>query len=208
MKKLQMGDKIDIFYSIDKTKILDHASITYLDKDMLYTCGHCFPKNAKTNYGKLIYSSGFDTNSEKEEIAIIKIRKDKLPYFKNINIKNDYYHENNINTILINNREAYQGKIIMKVENNLKPGWQNINEKISLNHQITKLEPPYYLILAKNLIKNKGLSGAPWLVYQDNRIKLLGSHIGRTNGQDYLGNNLEIIYVKPIDNIAIKKKLK
>lgn len=200
MKKIQIGDKIDIFYYIDNTKILDQASITYLDKDTIYTCGHCFPKNAKTNYGKLVYSSGFDTKSEKEEIAIIKIKKDKLPYFKHLNISNDYYHDNNINTILINNRKAYKGKILMKVENKLKSGWQNINKKISLNNQITKLEPPYYLVQANNLIKNQGLSGSPWLVYQDNTIKLLGGHIGRTEGQDNLGNNLEIIYVKPVNN--------
>tara|TARA_Y100000589_G_C27014431_1_gene572189 strand:- start:108 stop:728 length:621 start_codon:yes stop_codon:yes gene_type:complete len=200
MKKLQIGDKIDIFYYINNTKILDKASITYFDRDTIYTCGHCFPKNAKTNYGELIYSSGFDTNSEKEEIAIIKIKKDKLPCFKNINVKNDYRYEDNINTILINNRKAYKGKILTKVENKLKPGWQNINKNISLNNQITKLEPPYYLVLANNLIKNQGLSGTPWLVHQDNSIKLLGGHIGRTNGLDNFGNNIEIVYVKPVSN--------
>ena len=51
--------------------------------------------------------------------------------------------------------------------------------------------------------KNKGLSGSPWLVSQNNDIKLLGSHIGRTVGKDNMNNIIEIVYVKSL-NISNK----
>lgn len=60
---------------------------------------------------------------------------------------------------------------------------------------------PYYLVVVDNLVKNKGLSGSPWLVSQDNDIKLLGSHIGRTNGEDNMNNIIEIVYVKSLNKL-------
>ena len=32
--KIQIGD----------TKLTDKATITFIENDMIYTCGHCFPK--------------------------------------------------------------------------------------------------------------------------------------------------------------------
>ena len=165
MKKLQMGDKINIKYVIDGVTINDTATITFLNNNFLFTCGHCFPKNAKTNLGKLIYSSGFDNPTEKKEIAIIKIHDSKLPLFKRINVTNNYKYYSNLNTIMVNNRIKYNGFIISKITKNLNKGWQNINKKYKINHQITKLEPPYFLV-GIEVVKNEGLSGSPWIVLQ------------------------------------------
>ena len=201
--KIQIGDNIDIFYYIGNTKLTDKATITFIENDMIYTCGHCFPKNASTEYGTLIYSSGFDLPSEKEEMAIIKINKNKIPLFRYLNILNNFKYTENITTIMLNNRQTYQGFIISKIINKLKKGWQKINNNYSINHQITKLAEPYYLVVVNNLVKNKGLSGSPWLVSQNNNIKLLGSHIGRTDGKDNMNNIIEIVYVKSL-NISNK----
>ena len=76
-KKLQIGDKIKIYYFIDNTRIEDYATITFIDNNIIYTCGHCFPKSSNTDFGKLIYSSGFDTPNEGDELAMIKIDADK-----------------------------------------------------------------------------------------------------------------------------------
>ena len=37
---------------------------------------------------------------------------------------------------------------------------------------ISKLNEPYYLVIVDNLVKNSGLSGSPWLVLQNDNIKL------------------------------------
>lgn len=199
--KIQIGDNIDIFYYIGDTKLTDKATITFIENDMIYTCGHCFPKNALTKYGTLIYSSGFDLPSEKEEMAVIKINKNKIPLFRYLNILNNFKYTENITTIMLNNRQTYQGFIISKIINKLKKGWQKINNNYSFNHQITKLAEPYYLVVVDNLVKNKGLSGSPWLVSQNNDIKLLGSHIGRTDGKDNMNNIIEIVYVKSLNKL-------
>ena len=78
-RKFQIGDDLDIYYFINlsvgdvNTKIKDKATITFIKDNLIYTCGHCFPKNALTNYGTLVYSSGFDSPTENDELAIIKI---------------------------------------------------------------------------------------------------------------------------------------
>lgn len=118
--KIQIGDNIDIFYYIGNTKLTDKATITFIENDMIYTCGHCFPKNALTEYGTLIYSSGFDLPSEKEEMAVIKINKNKIPLFRYLNILNNFKYTGNTSTIMLNNRQTYQGFIISKIINKLK----------------------------------------------------------------------------------------
>ena len=65
---------------------------------------------------------------------------------------------------------------------------------------INKLDFPYYLVATPNLIKNNGFSGSPWLILQNNELKLLGAHIGRTEGK-YNNSPIEIIYVKPLNKI-------
>lgn len=212
-RKFQIGDDLDIYYFINlsvgdvNTKIKDKATITFIKDNLIYTCGHCFPKNALTNYGTLVYSSGFDSPTENDELAIIKIDDNKLNMFRRLNILNDYKHQNdNIKTILLNNRKEFQGLVIKKINKKLEKGWQKINNKYSINHQITKLNEPYYLVIVDNLVKNSGLSGSPWLVLQNDNIKLLGAHIGRTNGKDDKGNVIEISYVKEL-NTGLKKSI-
>jgi hypothetical protein len=194
----QIGDNIDIIYFVEGTKIKDKLTITFIKNDLIYTCGHCFPKNAKTKYGNLVYTSGFDSPNEKEEIAIIKIKPKYLNLFKKIDVTNDFkYIKSNIKTILLNKRKTYNGNIIYYVNKKLPKGWVQLNNCYKINHMIDKLDFPYYLVVVKKLIKNNGFSGSPWLVIQDNKLKLLGGHIGRTEGK-YNDLPIEIIYVKPL----------
>jgi len=202
--KIKIGDKIKIYYYIENSKIEDYITITLIDNNYLYTCGHCFPKNAKTKYGTLLYSSGFDEPSEGQEIAKIKIYDSKLHLFNNVNISNNFVDtKDNIKTVLINNRKKYRGIILSQINKKLKKGVNIIND-YKIDHTITKLNEPYYLVkiiddLDDNGNYNFGLSGSPWIVYQ-NGLKLLGGHIGRTYGKDPNGNNIIISYVKPIKN--------
>ena len=184
--KFQIGDNLDIVYLVNGIKINDKMTVTFIKDNLIYTCGHCFPQNAKTKYGNVIYTSGFDTPNENEEIAIIKIKQKYLSYFKRLPI--------------LNNKKTYNGYIIHYVNKKLKKGWIQINDNYKINHMIDKLNFPYYLVVTNNLVKNNGFSGSPWLVLQENKLKLLGAHIGRTEGK-YKNSPIEIIYVKPLNKI-------
>lgn len=85
------GDRIVITYTVPSlgTKMSGCATITHCHNGYLYTCGHCFPAHAKTIYGDLLYSSGFDTPSEANEIAIIKLKSQYRSSFKpfSLNVK-------------------------------------------------------------------------------------------------------------------------
>lgn len=200
--KIQIGDKIKLYYKINNIKIEDYATITYIDNNNIYTCGHCFPKNAYTHYGNLIYSSGFDEPSEGKEIAIINIKNSMKHMFKNIKIDNNFIYSHNVPTVLINCKNKYKGQIIYQVSEKLELGWNKLQNGYKINHTITKLNEPYYLVkindkLDKNGEYIHGLSGSPWIVYQ-NGITLVGGHIGRTDGKDIYNNDIMISYVKPL----------
>lgn len=197
--KFKLGDKINIKYNLNDITIDGLATITYIENDLLYTCGHCFPKNASTIFGDLIYSSGFDTKSESQEIAIIKIKKNKLNFFSNFKLSNNFNYNKNCNTVLmINNNKVFIGKIITKIDSKFeRKNWQNIpNTDYTINHQIDKLDTPFFLI--EHQFESKpGFSGSPWITKQNNNWKLVGSHIGSTDGMK--DNKLiKVIYVKPI----------
>lgn len=177
-------------------------TITYYKDGFLYTCGHCFPKNAYTEYGDLVYSSGFDTKTEGQEIAIIKIIKEHQKKFKYFDIINKPINPKRYQlTIMINNNILHYGKILKKIKKKLNSGWVTF-DKFKVNHQITKLDPPYYLVLS-NIKPQTGLSGSPWIISHNNNLYLLGSHIGKTNGKLF-EKDIQISYVKPLDNYDIE----
>jgi len=196
-KKIQIGDSIDINYDIDGENFSDQATITFIDKDKIYTCGHCFPQNATTSYGDIIYTSGFDIPTEKEERAIIQIKPELVHKFRQMRVNNKFDFTDNQPVVMINDRENYNGKIIAKVDDKLRTGWVRVGD-ILIDHQITKLEPPYFLVKI-NKIKNKlGLSGSPWIANQDNQLQLVGGHIGKTNARSVDNKMFKVAYVKPI----------
>tara|TARA_B100001093_G_C26723371_1_gene968834 strand:+ start:67 stop:663 length:597 start_codon:yes stop_codon:yes gene_type:complete len=194
--KLQIGNDINITYKIDDQIINDKATISFIDKDLIYTCGHCFPPNAETNVGKVIYSSGFDTFSESEEIAIIKIFPKYLKNINNIKLSNQYKFKIQ-ETILLNNGNFYKGKILAKIDKKISKGWINIADGILINHQINKINVPYYIVKIKSDLNFPGLSGSPWIVKQNNVLTLVGSHIGRTEAIIDNSRKIMVAYVKP-----------
>lgn len=197
-KYYKLGDKIEIKYKVDDIELSDTSTITYYHQDgYIYTCGHCFPKNALFDLGDLVYSSGFDTIDENKEIAIIKVKPEYQYMFRPIllgNINNNCY--NNKKATLIHMDKTYIGKIIGKINKELPIGKYKLSSNDIFNHSITKLEPPYYLVKHDNIEVKHGLSGSPWIVY-DKEFKLLGTHIGKVK----TNNNKFISYVKPIKNI-------
>jgi hypothetical protein len=205
--KFQIGDNIDIEYNIDGEKLSDSATITFIDNGYIYTCGHCFPKNATTKYGKMVYSSGFDEPSEKEEIAIIKIDPRYLKNFRQMNIKNNFSYTiktilpKSIVAILLFKKKFYKGEIITKIEDNLRVGWNRVKDDILIDHQITKLEAPYFLIKLTQENKELGLSGSPWIGIINNQLQLIGGHIGKTIAKRSNGEEFYVAYVKPIKKL-------
>ena len=198
-KYYKLGDKIEIKYKVDDIELSDTSTITYYHQDgYIYTCGHCFPKNALFDLGNLVYSSGFDTIDENKEIAIIKIKPEYQYKFRPIILNNiiDNNCYNNKKATLIHMNKTYFGKIIAKINRNLPKGKYKLGTSEIFNHSITKLEPPYYLVKHDNIEVKHGLSGSPWKVY-DKEFKLLGTHIGKVK----TNNNKFISYVKPIKNI-------
>lgn len=196
LKKYQPGDRINITFIInDKTnnfKLNDKFTITHFDGKYLYTCGHCFPKNASTNFGKLIYSSGFDTKDEKIERAIIEIKTEFKNYFFIPNIKNISNYKNiklDNEVYMINNNNKFFGRIFKIVDE------YSINPNYIIN-PITKISKPYIIIIPEDnytLYSKEGFSGSPW--YQNNI--LLGSHIGKA--QIIINQKKHnIVYIKPI----------
>ena len=193
-----MGDKINIKYDLGDIIINGTVTITLICNGHLYTCGHCFPKNAYTIYGNLVYTSGFDTEQEGQEIAIIKIKPDKLKYFIELKLSNNFNYNNENNKVyMINSSKTFTGNIITEIKEDLDRQLLYIEkDNYTINHEINKIDVPYYFI--KSNFKSKhGYSGSPWIVKQNNKWFLLGTHIGSTIGTNN-NENINIVYVKPL----------
>ena len=220
-KTYNPGDIIDISVNMGDYNYKTNLVISYIKNNKIITCGHCLPKNTNLDFGKIIYTSGFDNPSEKYELGIIKINKNKSQYFQNIidgyNVK--LMNKNNklpLNTKVFNfyNRNKIYGKIIGYDIDNLYDWY--------FDHQITKLSKPYYLIAGSHFIKDikqsnyikkkfgikiddnnvaklttSGYSGSPWLYKNKDNIFHIGIHIGKTIGV-YKNKMYEIAYVKQI----------
>ena len=80
----KIGDKFNISVRLDDSTIYDQdLIISYAFANIIITCGHCLPSNAIIPNGKILYTSGFDTPTENEEIGIMQLD-------HNINIKPQY----------------------------------------------------------------------------------------------------------------------
>jgi len=179
--KKKPGDQIDIIYMLDDITIKDKTTITHIDDNLLYTCGHCFADNARTIYGDLIKTSGFDTDDESLEEAIIKIHPKYSDLFiSDHSLLNDIVSVNK-DVYMIHNRNRSNGKILYLIESE-----DDIN-KLNIKYPITKLQFPYYLIKSNTITKG-GYSGSPWF-YND---KLFGQHIGKIQLDD-----THLLVVKP-----------
>ena len=80
----EIGDKFDIEVRLDGSTVFDqNIIISYAFANIIITCGHCLPSNAIIPNGQILYTSGFDTPTENQEIGIIRLN-------HNINIKPKY----------------------------------------------------------------------------------------------------------------------
>ena len=219
------GDALQGHVNIYGNIIIENINISYIDlsKKVIITSGHALPYNVSIKDCDILYTSGFDTIDESKEIGIINIVRNSCSYENIINNKelliNNLIRE--YDTIVYNyyNRNLMECRIISYIDTIYNQGIININEKWIINHTITKLDPPYYLI-SGNTITSKpdyilnqakknfsyynfekldmeniyectssGYSGSPWIV--DNGINYLhlGTHIGRTLGIQIDMNN-------------------
>jgi len=81
----KIGDLFNIKVKIDDFTIIDDTLvITYIIRDIIITCGHCLPPNAIIPGGKILFTSGFDTDYESEELGIIQLNEihEMNPKFK------------------------------------------------------------------------------------------------------------------------------
>lgn len=144
------GDKIEITIILSDTKLKDNLIISYIEKDKIITCGHCLPPNSKLDIGNIIYTSGFDIPGEEEELGLIRIKSEYINNYKN-EIDNKQIKLNDgileYNTPIFNyyNRKKIYGKILNYQKEVLIKGFNFINSWI-YDHQINKLQTPYYLI--------------------------------------------------------------
>ena len=144
------GDKIEITIILSDTKLKDNLIISDIEKDKIITCGHCLPPNSKLDIGNIIYTSGFDIPGEEEELGLIRIKSEYINNYKN-EIDNKQIKLNDgileYNTPIFNyyNRKKIYGKILNYQKEVLIKGFNFINSLI-YDHQINKLQTPYYLI--------------------------------------------------------------
>ena len=170
------GDTIKIFYTIDQWQVEDTTTITHFDGHYLYTCGHCFSNNAKTEYGKLLFTSGFDTVNEGLETAIIEV----YPQYRS---------SFNIPNVIVKQIVPIKNKPVYMIYKGNKIHGTIADQSIQLKNPITKISSPFYLVKCNETMP--GMSGSPW--YYKNI--LMGMHIGKTEG---------IVYVKPLKLYKIK----
>jgi hypothetical protein len=70
----KIGDELNIRVKVDEhTIIYQTLIITYAFSNILLTCGHCLPSNSDITNGTILYTSGYQTDSESEEIGIIQL---------------------------------------------------------------------------------------------------------------------------------------
>jgi hypothetical protein len=101
------GDKFNIRVRLDDSTTFEQdLIISYAFSNIIITCGHCLPSNAIIPNGKILYTSGFDTPTENQEIGLIQLNPD-------INIKPQYkltkttYLNYLINSNQILNKQLY-----------------------------------------------------------------------------------------------------
>jgi len=74
----KIGDDFFIRVKVDDQTIINQSlTITFVFSNILLTCGHCLPSNSEIPNGSILYTSGYQTNNESEEIGIIYLN-DKI----------------------------------------------------------------------------------------------------------------------------------
>ena len=223
---ITIGDQIKVTVTVGRFRYNDFVTISFIQEDKIVTCGHCLPKNSKLKIGSILYTSGFDNKEESKELGIIKVNDASqlsTMYMNKKVIRNDSILKVGIHVINIFLKKMITGKIFYYCDKQLDHGLITINNMI-VDHQITKLDLPYYLIIQdtnkqhiKKILTNfkleekevdyypltsPGYSGSPWLLECGDVYKHIGIHIGKTKAM-IKGNNdvlYDVAYVKPISD--------
>ena len=141
---MKIGDHINIKVIIDKYTIINQTlTISFLFDKYIITCGHCLPSNSSIVNGKILYTSGFDTISEGEEIGMIEVNNLIFEYklYEYNRLKKIY--DNIKDLLLINNGNKYKFELI-KIFNNKEMSNLEKNKTYYTNnfywlHQIDKI---------------------------------------------------------------------
>ena len=152
----QVGDTLKIQVYLPDISYTSEMTISYLEGDILITCGHCLPENSALSFGKIIYTSGFDNEREGDEMGLVKIDLNSISLFTNL-LDNKPIRLNNkilrddTKLYLVNNGLKIPGRVLSYVNRPLAPGPIN-RHGWNINHQINKLSEPY--LLAYGINKN------------------------------------------------------
>ena len=157
----KIGDEFNIKVKIDNDTILDQTLIiSYAFDNIIMTCGHCLPSNSIITNGKILYTSGYQTNSdsESEEIGFIQLNDPNIKIISNYNFLRpttfEIFRQISILSInkpqiqLINRSKYYDLKLIKLFNydsfNQLKFNQINKTDDIYWSHAINRIiENPY-----------------------------------------------------------------
>jgi len=159
----KIGDEFNIKVKIDNDTILDQTLIiSYAFDNIIITCGHCLPSNSIITNGKILYTSGYQTNldseSESEEIGFIQLNDPNIKIRPNYHLLRPKSFKNfrQISKLLINkpeiqliNRSKYYDLKLIKLLNydsfnKLKFNQINQTDDIYWSHAINRIiENPY-----------------------------------------------------------------
>ncbi len=146
----QIGDTLSIRVYLDDVSYFQDMTISYLKDDLLVTCGHCLPENSKLWFGHTIYTSGFETDNEGEEIGVVKIYPSLLHLFSGkfnnmeVRLNRDRLVEKT-KLYLVNNGVKVPGKILANIRNQIRTGPITLNN-LTIYHSVNKLNCPYFLV--------------------------------------------------------------
>jgi hypothetical protein len=155
----KIGDEFNIKVKIDNDTILDQTLIiSFAFDNIIITCGHCLPSNSIITNGKILYTSGYQTNSdsESEEIGFIQLNDPNINLRPNYNLLRPKSFEifRQISKLSINkpqiqliNRSKYYDLKLIKLFN-----YDSFNQ-LKFN-QINQTDDIYWLHAINRIIEN------------------------------------------------------
>ena len=176
----KIGDEFNIKVKIDNYTILDQTLIiSYAFDNIIMTCGHCLPSNSIITNGKILYTSGYQTNSDAAEIGFIQLNDPNIKIRPNYNFLRPTTFENfrQISKLSINkpqiqliNRSNYYDLKLIKLFNydsfnQLKFNQINKTDDIYWSHAINRIiENPYKTKSKLSALFNMSLIGIAYPV--------------------------------------------
>lgn len=197
--------------------INDTAVITYYDRKagVAYTCGHCLPESSHAQCIESKTTSGFDVEGDGAELAVLKVKAQCLDTFSDqiggLQLRQSTFVPTRGDAAVLHHRgKTLHANILAFVDSPLAKGWVQVDTDWEVDHQITRLDPPFVVLLgetrcsdaAHTMSSNStgkhcmgsrgGDSGSPWAELRDDHWELVGPHIGRAVARRQRPDGIEL----------------